>query len=147
MLNLIYSSALTTLFLGLAVLIMYEKDHLINSLARGGIVLASLAYTISIALFSESISFKCNILLRDISLIFCVLISFRIIRNSKVLFSLLMGGLIFGMTNFGFNHIHDSFKISKFSVLKEASASTNAIKAKRENTRETAELKVKSSKN
>lgn len=147
MLNLIYSGALTTLLIGLAMLIQYEHNHRINSLSRGVLIVASFAYAITFLLFSEPISFKSTILLRDISLVFCVLVTFRIIRNSKIIFPVVLVALIFGMSSFGFNHLHDSFKISKFSILKEASVSNDGPNNKKANAKKRPKLSAKSSDN
>lgn len=133
MLNLIYSGALTTLLIGLAFLIQYEKHTRVSNLARTSLILSSIAYLISICLFSEPIAFKAKVLLRDVSLIYCVMMVFRVFRNFKKVFPITICVLILGMSNFGFNYLHDSFKISKFSILKDASASTNSKKTKKEN--------------
>ncbi len=147
MLNLIYSGALTTLLVGVAVLVQFEKNYRINNITRGFIILSSFFYGISFLLFSESIADKSSILLRDFTLIFSVLILFRMIRNVKILFPILLTALIVSMSSFGFNHLHDSFKISKFSILKDASVSTDKPKSKKVKAPKAKKLTTKSDKN
>ena len=147
MLNLIYSGALTSLFIGLALLIQYEHNHRINPISRAIVILSSIAYGISFLLFSEAITHKATVFLRDVTLLFCLLIIFRVIRNSKILFPLLFASLVFAMSSFGFNQLHDSFKISKFSILKGGSASTEKPAHKGLKAKKKSKMAQKASKN